>query len=378
MKSAFNQCASMKHPVLSFFAWLELQKSQILSLFITGYRTHRDPPMRKLLSLLTFFSCNALATTCTHSNNQIPTSELSVGAKDAALPSIISSTWHETEDGLSTCINYPSGTQFFSLANNVATATTQSLMFEGASYKIYMTGVKGIGVIMSAADTNLSYKPFISSEVIMWNSDTTRTAPVALSKYRIRFVATEHLPAGPINVPSFQLMRHGIYLGAYYGWGKITAQSTNIDVKYPACQLEMPSLIKLPMLLTRDVQTVGATAGDTPFNIDLNCEAGVTDVNVKYTLTDISSPSNTTSELQLNVGASTATGLAMQVLENDALVSFGPDSSLIGTVNQRDFGKLTSSAGRLSKSFTVRYLRTTAPLAPGKINAGMTITMSYQ
>ena len=118
--------------------------------------------------------------------------------------------------------------------------------------------------------------------------------------------------------------------------------------------------------------------GGSPFSIDLDCGAVASNLNVKYTLTDISSPTNTSSTLGLANVPDSASGFAIQVLENGLPVSFGPDSSAIGTTNQRDFGKLTSAGGRLGKSFTVRYLRTTAPVVAGKVKAGMTITMSYQ
>lgn len=118
--------------------------------------------------------------------------------------------------------------------------------------------------------------------------------------------------------------------------------------------------------------------GGSPFSIDLDCGAGASNVNVKYTLSDISSPTNTSSTLGLANVPDSASSFAIQVLGNFLSVSFGPDSSIIGTINQGNFGKLTSTDGRLGKSLVVRYLRTSTLFVTGKVKAGMTMTKSYQ
>ncbi|MHC8308275.1 fimbrial protein [Pseudomonas sp. GT1P32] len=341
--------------------------------------------MRTLLLVSAFFSGNLLAattTTCTFNDVTIPTPALTLAARDATLPTVISNSWHEVGGGLGSCKNVPSTSDFFSYANNVVSRTAQTLVFEGVSYTIHSSGVKGVGIIMAAADGNRPYEPFLlSAEIRMWASSTGVVAASALSKYRVRFVATELLQPGTINIPSIRVMRHGIYMKVddeYYGFGFVTTQGTTLNVKYPVCKLSVPGVIKLP---TVDIGSLGGaqtTAGETPFSIDLDCGAGASNVNVKYTLSDISSPTNTSSTLGLANVPDSASGFALQVLENGLPVSFGPDSSAIGTTNQRDFGKLTSAGGHLGKSFTVRYLRTTVPVVAGKVNAGMTITMSYQ
>lgn len=340
--------------------------------------------MRALFIACALFSGNLLAaTSCTFDDATISIPALSLEARDVALPTVISNSWHESAGTiLGVCKDIPSKSDFFSYANNVVARTAQTLVFEGSSYIIHDSGVKGVGIIMAAGDVNDSYVPFMSSaEIRMWTSNTGIIAPAARGKYRIRFVATERLQPGTINIPSITVMRHGIYVyvdNYYYGFGFIRTQGTTLNVKSPACKLSVPGAIKLPTVDIGSLGNAQTTAGETPFFIDLDCGAVASNLNVKYTLTDISSPTNTSSTLGLANVPDSASGFALQVLENGLPVSFGPDSSAIGTTNQRDFGKLTSAGGRLGKSFTVRYLRTTAPVVAGKVKAGMTITMSYQ
>ncbi|WP_426128974.1 fimbrial protein [Pseudomonas sp. DWP1b1] len=333
--------------------------------------------MKKLLLTIIFLSGQALATTCTFSNLAIPVQILSITKRDSALPLMISSTWHEIHGGLTTCSDYKDQ-RFFTLSNNIVATTSQSMTFEGESYQIYSSGVDGIGLIMSAADINSPYKPFTSTELILSDAPTTTPPLTTNSKYRVRFVATKKLPAKTINLPSIDVMRHGIFMNGYFGWGTISTQSATINVTYPSCKLNIPTTVKLPIVASQSFDSSVATAGDTPFSIELNCGSGSAVGDVKYTLTDISSPTNTTSTLDLAKNPNSASGIGIQILEGSIPVRFGPDSPEPGTTNQRNFGTLTGTNDRFSKSFVVRYIRTASPLVAGKVNAGMSITLSYQ
>ena len=336
--------------------------------------------MRTLLLVSAIFSGNLLAaTTCTFDNVTIPTPALSLAAREAALPTVISNSWHEVSGVFGKCIDYPLKADFYSLANSLLTNTAKTLNFERSEYAIYNSGVKGVGIIMAAGHWSSPHVPFMSSEIKIWSSNTEFNSPFVESRFRIRFVATELLQPGIINIPPVTVMRHGIHLpGNYYGWGSITTQGATLDVKYPSCKLSVPGVVKLPKVDIGSLENAKATAGETPFSIDLDCGAGASSVNAKYTLTDISFPTNTSSSLGLAKVPDSASGFAIEVLENGLPVGFGPDSSTIGTINQRDFGNITSAGGRIRKSFTARYIRATPPFVAGKVNAGMTITMSYQ
>lgn len=238
-------------------------------------------------------------------------------------------------------------------------------------------------MIMAVADKDGEFIPFTSTEVIARYGTGSDSLSSVGFKFRLRYVATERLAAGSVMLPSIQIMRSGIFFsvdtpGGYYGWGAIRSTASTISVVYPACNLSMPTAVKLPSIYHGKISKVGDTGADTPFNIRLNCPASMFGSNVRYTLTDVSNPGNTSSTLGLLPKAGSAKGVGLQVLEGNAPVSFGADSAVAGNRNQRDFGVLPKEGGTLSKDFVVRYIRTAASISPGEVSAGITITLSYQ
>ena len=343
--------------------------------------------MRALFIACALFSGNLLAaTSCTFDSVTIPIlGGLSLVAREAALPTMISNSWHEISGVKGSCAGAQAGTgssYFTIIIRPGATVTAQEFTFQGGVYKIINTSIKGVGMIVATQLRNSGYyRPLTLGEYVPDGGVVGVTPVDSMMSYRVRFVATEILQPGIINIPATILVSHGIHIrfeSKYYGWGYIWAQAATLNVTYPSCKLSVPGAVKLPKLDIGSLVNAKATAGETPFSIDLDCGAGTSSVSAKYTLTDISFPTNTSSALGLAKVPDSASGFAIEVLENGLPVGFGPDSSTIGTINQRDFGNITSAGGRIRKSFTARYIRATPPFVAGKVNAGMTITMSYQ
>jgi type 1 fimbria pilin len=130
--------------------------------------------------------------------------------------------------------------------------------------------------------------------------------------------------------------------------------------------------VTLPQGRVSAMPNIGSTTGATPFNIQLNCSAGV---NVKLTLTDASNASNTSTTLGLAAG-STAAGVGLQILHGPTLVAYGPDSQTAGNMNQWSAG--AAAGGSMTIPLTVQYIRTGASPTPGKVVGLATFTMSYQ
>jgi type 1 fimbria pilin len=147
------------------------------------------------------------------------------------------------------------------------------------------------------------------------------------------------------------------------------------------CTVATPSVsVNLPVISLSALTAVGTTGGDTPFPIGLNCASGA---NVYITLTDVTTPTNTSSLLTL-ASSSTAQGIKLRILGSSAgPIDFGPDSSLAGTTHQW----LVGPSGSINSiPLTVQYYRDdtnpagTAPatLSAGSVRAQATFTMSYQ
>lgn len=113
-------------------------------------------------------------------------------------------------------------------------------------------------------------------------------------------------------------------------------------------------------------------AGNTPFSLGLNCSAGTL---VNLTLTDATTPSNTSNVLTLGSGA-TASGVGTQIPNGMTPIVYGADSSAAGNNNQWFAG--TANGGPMTLPLNVRYIRTANPITPGKVAGLATFTLSYQ
>ncbi|HEK1766262.1 TPA: fimbrial protein [Pseudomonas putida] len=252
------------------------------------------------------------------------------------------------------------------------------MIYEGLTYDIYDTGVKGLGLIMTAQDASQRYVPFTSNEI----KTVTAVAPAAFSSYpwsrssqfAIRYVLTERPAVGSLSIPGQSIMRHGILteLDGYNGWGTVTTLPGKLQTSYPSCTVQAPSTVALPRLDASYLQSPGQYYDAYQLKLTVSCFPGV---NASYTMTDISNEANRSSVLTLAPGG-TAQGVSFQLADNNEPVSYGPALSIQGNINQRFFGVIPDD-GLLSKSLDVRYIRTAGPLTPGTLRAGATITMSY-
>jgi type 1 fimbria pilin len=137
--------------------------------------------------------------------------------------------------------------------------------------------------------------------------------------------------------------------------------------------------VNLPVTSLTALSAVGKTGGDTRFPIGLSCASGA---NVYITLSDVTTPANTTSLLTL-ASSSTAQGIKLRILNSAGPIDFGPDSPAAGTTHQWFLGASSSING---VPLTVQYYRDdtnasgTAPatLSAGSVHAQATFTMSYQ
>lgn len=146
---------------------------------------------------------------------------------------------------------------------------------------------------------------------------------------------------------------------------------TSITVR--GCDVTTPSVgVTLPSVSPSSLSSAGAVAGNTSFSLGLSCSAGT---QVNLTLTDATTPSNTSNVLTLGSG-STASGVGMQILNGTTPIAYGPDSSAAGNNNQWSAG--TANGGPMTIPLNVRYIRTANPITPGKVAGLATFTMSYQ
>lgn len=150
-----------------------------------------------------------------------------------------------------------------------------------------------------------------------------------------------------------------------------------IEPNIPTCTVATPSIsVPLGSPKLSDFTQVGYTSHSEPFNISLTCAGGddgkVTDVYI--TLTDQTNPANISDTLTLTPD-STANGVGIQVLNGSTVVSYGPDSSVVGNTNQWQAG--STGNGTFTIPLTARYIQIAPAVTPGRANGRATFTMSY-
>ncbi len=160
----------------------------------------------------------------------------------------------------------------------------------------------------------------------------------------------------------------------------LATSASNSAVVPITCTVTTPSVsVSLPTVSLDSLGSVGSTAGDTSFPIGLSCAPGA---NVYITLSDVTTPTNTSSLLTL-APSSTAQGIKLRILNSAGPVAFGPDSAVAGTTHQWFLG---ASGSVDSVPLTVQYYRDdtnpagteSATLSAGSVHAQATFTMSYQ
>ena len=248
---------------------------------------------------------------------------------------------------------------------------------------VYQTSVSGVGVIFYVV--NGSGQTLITSTGGGYTSGTI-SAPGngTLPGIQANLVVT-----GPV-VPGFSLTGLPSVTVTFTPTGScswstgisntLPTSASNSAVVPITCTVTTPSIsVNLPLVSLGALSAVGKTGGDTRFPLGLNCASGA---NVYITLSDATTPANTTSLLTLAPN-STAHGIKLRILNSVGPVNFGPDSSEAGTTHQWFLGASSSISG---VPLTVQYYRddtdpsgaTPAALSAGSVHAQATFTMSYQ
>lgn len=234
----------------------------------------------------------------------------------------------------------------------------------------YQTGIPGIGIQFRAAVpgiSNTQIAPFNKTTSISFNT------PKESFNAGVTLVVTGPVQSGTINgsqlpTMTWRAMQDGVRTSYVLRVeGVLTVASQTCKVKHSSINVD------LPRVMSKDLQDIGSTTGDTKFSIDLDtCAIGV---GINLTLTDVAKPDNASNVLSLNKSSS-AQGIGYQILYNAIPIKFGPDSAIAGNQNQWSIGNATSA--NISIPLTARYLRTSGALVPGTAIGLASFTMSYQ
>lgn len=264
-----------------------------------------------------------------------------------------------------------------SLRGTMALATAGTLVSGNA---VYATSIPGIGIATYfAAGLASGGGPLTGAYITpASNGGTVATAGSCpdgcgpMGAFRTQLVVTGPVSAGTMTYS-------GVYATAYWSGSKVGALTINgtASVVAPTCTVQTTSVaVSLPTVSTSAFSAVGKTAGRVAFNLGLDCTGPA---NVGIVMTDANSPTNATQNLTIQSGG--ASGMALQVLWNNQLLTFGQQSPFVsgGTpvTNPAMVTLGTSPPSRWTLPFSAQYIRTGA-ITPGAVVARATFVMTYK
>lgn len=237
------------------------------------------------------------------------------------------------------------------------------------------TGVPGIGVRISGLllDRVISTPPSPDGQDIfptIWGR--VRFTGVALLRYQLVKTGNISSTANWIDFGIVNTFRNRTTTTNYVSPTLATASIQSGNISLGTCRVTTP-YVNAPLAAVPDtaLETVGATAGATPFRIGLHCENYA---HAHITLTDATTPGNRSDLLTLTAD-STARGVQLRIRRpSNEAVRFGPDSGASGNTNQWMAG-VVSGAGIIQMQ--AEYVAV-GPVTPGTVRGIATFTMSYQ
>lgn len=143
---------------------------------------------------------------------------------------------------------------------------------------------------------------------------------------------------------------------------------TNIRFVIPTCTAAVdPTVVTLPPVSTSQLTGKGSTAGQLPFQVQLNCVSGS---NLRITLSTANAYSTNLGVINNTTGSGYATNVGVQLLQQDGAtpVKFGTAISEGATLN-----------GSMNLLFYAQYYQTSnSNVTAGQVSATATYTLTYQ
>jgi type 1 fimbria pilin len=234
---------------------------------------------------------------------------------------------------------------------------------------IYTTKVAGVGIRLSRT-IELDAPPTYYPHDIYPGSARSRMSPT--SKFQVELIKIAAVTGnGPLAAGTYT---------RYFGNGApglsaitTTLSGNGITIITPSCSVDLGSRnisVQFGRVPQSNFKGRGTTTGDRSFSIKLNCKAGRNAQNTVYLRMDATpDPSNEQGVLKITQGGvSTATGVGIQMVDNQSVpVKFG-ENALVGPSKDGDY----------VLPYTARYFQTGASVTPGRADGTATFTLDYK
>ncbi|PSD18046.1 hypothetical protein C7E19_03805 [Stenotrophomonas maltophilia] len=235
-------------------------------------------------------------------------------------------------------------------------------------YSIYDSGVPGIGYIVGFRGElkGDGYQAVRNGmPVVDRNPDREE---IAYTEMRVRYIKIGATTAGTYTTTPVLL---GVLRvnDSYNGYNaNVTIESATLEIVHRPVCYPQPKTIRMGSTPLTDFSGQYSGGRKRGFLIEIECDAGVGDVNYYLEATE-SSPAVDVQRGIVEVSGG-ATGVGLQMMENDTVL---PLDEL------RYFGS-NSTGGRINRHFYARYVQTAAKVedvVPGSANAAIRIGMDY-
>lgn len=236
----------------------------------------------------------------------------------------------------------------------------------GEEYLVYPTGVAGVGVVIG---------------VVYFRSVGSRPKPAGYYEHEaysgasgIGYIGAtffiKYVRTGDIVNGSAATSREMVIEARLYESGsgsplrkQVYIMPTTLKIQdRPSCRVR-PQNVDMGRIFVGSFKGVGTTAGERRYEVALDCEAGVGQVNFQA--------APTTPVLDTEQGLAEASG-GVQGVGYQFLLGDGSPMRFYAT---HEFGYGAAGASVLSKTFGVRYRQVSPTILPGHANAGLTYTL---
>ncbi|MGH8437461.1 MAG: fimbrial protein [Pseudomonas sp.] len=305
-----------------------------------------------------------------------PTASQFRGAVSAAdRGGMLSSVWHESTRPIS--CEPAGGVSGYRITWSIDSPVGKTT-FDGETYDLWPTRHSDVFMMISVAGPDGDFHPLQRSSWIALPSTGHGSVQQSI-KFRVRYLSLYSSMAAGLRVfdQSFVLgaTLNNCYSGIcspYWTAGSLYVKPFSFNVNGLSCTLDAPPQVKLNSVNLALLSSQGATADGASFQLGVSCNKTYLGYRVLYSMVDVYDPANMSSNLALAKLPDQASGVALQVVDDGHPLSLGlnDNPSLMGT--------MAAAGGTLKKMLSVRYIRTGAVVTPGKVNAGVSVTLSYE
>lgn len=188
-----------------------------------------------------------------------------------------------------------------------------------------------------------------------------------LSTALVAVMATAGLAPQSVRAATNNPVSNGATDGTITITGQVIAQTCKVDGK--SAGTADAKTVFLPDVLTSQLATLGATAGEKPFSIAVTgCDASLSSVRTYFTGTNIDSTNG-----RLNTATGNAAGVQVQLINGD-----GSIIALNGADAAQNSKVVTLTSGAATLDYKARYYANAATVGAGAVSTNVAFTMIYQ